>query len=473
MSGLDSRSVSGGRPRGGVNGREYTVTSTARRVLMIAPHFPPDTGAATHRVRLLASYLGEYGWEPTVLTVERSANEGRQDLELEALVPGAVRVVRAPAWRPSWARKIGIGDLGLRAFTGLYRQARRLLAAEKYDALFITIFPTYPALLGPLLKRRFKIPFVLDYIDPWVSAWGKDVGGGRNGTVDLKSRLTRLAALRLEPIAVRAADAVTAVSAGTYEMIQQRIPELTRLPCAAIPYGGDPADFAYVRQAHRPNPWFDTNDRDFHICYAGTLLPLGIETLRALFAGLALLRDSSPHLYQRVRLHFFGTSNQTVGDPDRRVIPVARDARVEDRVSEHPLRIDYLDALNVQIRASAILLMGSSEPHYTASKLYPALLSGRPLLAVYHEKSSVAAIMRKITAPPNAHLITYSEDNPPLARAPEIAAALRSLLVHPVSETIAWPAAELDAFSARALAGELAMVLDRVVDRADVEHRAR
>ena len=178
-----------------------------RRVLMIAPHFPPDTGAATHRVRLLAPHLKDFGWIPTVLTVERSANAGRNDSDLEAMVPRDLRVVRAPAWRHAWTRKLGVGDLGLRAFTGLYRTASRLLRDERYDALFITIFPTYPALLGPLLKRHFAIPFVLDYIDPWVSAWGKEVGGGPDGAVDLKSRLTRMAALRLEPIAVRAADA--------------------------------------------------------------------------------------------------------------------------------------------------------------------------------------------------------------------------------------------------------------------------
>ena len=31
---------------------------------MVTPHFPPDTMAATHRVRLLAPYLEQFGWEP-------------------------------------------------------------------------------------------------------------------------------------------------------------------------------------------------------------------------------------------------------------------------------------------------------------------------------------------------------------------------------------------------------------------------
>jgi hypothetical protein len=429
---------------------------------MIAPHFPPDTGAATHRVRLLAPYLSEFGWEPTVLTVEPSANEGRQDPALEAMVPRDLRIVRAHAWSVSWTRKLGIGDLGIRAFTGLYREAARLLGAEKFDALFITIFPSYPALLGPILKSRFHVPFVLDYMDPWVSAWGAEVGGGKNGSVDLKSRLTRVAALRLEPIAVRAADAVTAVSAGTYEIIRRRIPQLNQIPCAAIPLGGDAADFTYLRQAHRVNKWFDQSDGNFHICCVGTLLPLGFETLRAVLHGIAMLRDSEPQAYERLRLHFFGTSNQTSGKPREIVTPVASEFGVDDRVTEHPLRIDYLDALTVHVDASAMLLMGSSEPHYTASKLYPALLSGRPLLAVYHAASSVAEVMKSVTSPPLAQLITYSSGDPAETHAAEISIALRTLVENPSVEEIQWHSGELDKFSARSLAGELAHVLDLV-----------
>ena len=53
-------------------------------------------------------------------------------------------------------------------------------------------------------------------------------------------------------------------------------------------------------------------------------------------------------------------------------------------------RLDYLDALSVLTHASGILLLGSSERHYTASKLYPALLARRPLLALFHEARAAA-----------------------------------------------------------------------------------
>src|SRR5687767_10445886 len=166
---------------------------------MISPHFPPDTSAGTHRVRLLAPHLPSFGWDPTVVTVESSAYEGRLDPDLGDLVPSTLRVVRVPAWPARMTRPLGIGDLGLRAFSGLWRASARLLAGEPFDALFITMYPTYPALLGPRLKAKYSVPFVLDYQDPWVGAWGREVGGGHNGAPDLKSRATRALATRLEP----------------------------------------------------------------------------------------------------------------------------------------------------------------------------------------------------------------------------------------------------------------------------------
>src|SRR6185295_19500892 len=106
------------------------------------------------------------------------AYEGRLDPRLLGMVPSDLNVVRSPAWRTGATRWFGVGDLGLRAFAGLHRTCSALLAREHFDVLFITVYPVYPALLGPILKRRFGIRFVLDYQDPWVGSWGLTVGGG-------------------------------------------------------------------------------------------------------------------------------------------------------------------------------------------------------------------------------------------------------------------------------------------------------
>jgi glycosyltransferase involved in cell wall biosynthesis len=435
-----------------------------RHVLLISPHFPPDSTAATHRVRLLAPYLSRYGWEPTVLTCRADAYEGTLDPALPALLPASLRVVRCAALPARWTRRIGIGDLGLRSFGGLLWTANRLLRTERFDALFITIFPAWTALLGPLLVRRFGIPFVLDYQDPWVSAWGSSVGGGRGGRVDLKSRASRRLATWLEPHAVRAASAITAVSSGTYEPILARYPDIQPIT-AAIPVGADPRDFATPpTTAGRALP-FDPADGLVHICYTGTILPLGLETLDAFLRGVAHVRSEQPALYARMRLHFVGTSNQTTRTDVERVMPLARRLGVDDVVDEFPTRLPYSQILEVQRQASVLVALGSSEPHYTASKIFPLLLARRPLVAIYHEQSSVVALLRSVSRPQAANLVTYSDADPVGAKVPAIAERLAALAEGPTTAGETVDLERLGEYLAENLAGRLAEVLDRVAVR--------
>ena len=436
-----------------------------RRVLMVSPHFPPDTTAGAHRARLLAPHLAAHGWDPTVVTVDPRDYEGRLDPALGNLVPRSVRVVRARAWSARWTRRLGIGDLGLRAFAGLLRACAGLLRRDPFDALFVTIYPTYPALLGPVLKRRFGVPFVLDYQDPWVGAWGRDVGGGPGGRPDLKSRMSRILACSLEPRALRAADAVTAVSRETFEQVRARHGWVATRPFAEIPIGVEPADFDALKGRVGPNPHFDPKDGQAHLCYVGTLLPLGFETLRALLAAAALLRDREPALYGRLRLHFFGTSNQTAPGGPCRVLPVAAELGVAGIVSEIAPRLDYLDALMVQTQATAIVLLGSSERHYTASKLYPALLAERPILAVYHEASTVVEVLRRAARPPTARLVSYGDVDRAASRVEDICDALAALVRNPLFDPAAVNVDAIREYSAKSLAGRLAAVLDEAAAR--------
>jgi len=435
-----------------------------RRVLMVSAHFPPDSSAGTHRARLLAPHLATYGWEPTVLTCEPSAYEGQLDPDLTALVHGEVRVVRAPAISARLTRRVGVGDLGLRSFGGLYRAASSLLGMERFDALFITIFPAYTALLGPLLVRRFGVPFVLDYQDPWVSAWGVEVGGGNGGRADWKSRSSRLLAEWLEPVAVRSASAVTAVSAGTYEPILSRNP-LIRPITATIPIGAEPRDFSINRSSCAAPLPFDPDDGNVHVCSTGTILPLGIETLRAVLCAVALVRDRRQEVYRRLRLHFFGTSNQTAHTTELKVMPLAFRLGVADVVFEVPTRVPYSAIVRVQQHASILLAMGSSERHYTASKIFPLLLAGRPLLAVYHEASTVADVIERASRPRTVKLVRFSDQERAEAKVEEIYGHLLTLAERPAGPSDAGDLNGLHEFFAETLAGRLADVLNRVAER--------
>lgn len=427
-----------------------------RRVLFISPHFPPDSSAGTHRVRLLAPHMAGHGWEPTVLTVDPEDYEGSLDPALADSVPAQVRVVRARAWPAAITRRLGIGDLGVRAYRGLQRAATALLERERFDAVFITIYPTYPALLGRRLKQQFGVAFVLDYQDPWVGEWGRSVGPAAEGRPDFKSRASRALATRLEPMALTAADGVTAVSRATYEQALARTPAARPRVTAELPIGWDGRDQQFIARRR----WFD-DDRSVHLSYVGTLLPTGFEALRALFSALATERHRHSDA-ARLRLHFFGTSNQRSASADPRVLPVAAEFGVADVVTEHPARLDYFDALGVLNASNAVLLLGSRERHYTPSKVFPALVAERPVLALMHEASTATDLLRRIGRPPAVRLVTY-DDAGAHARAAEIGVQLAGLAAEPRLGSGGVDRTLLEPSSACALAGTLANVLDRCV----------
>jgi hypothetical protein len=356
-------------------------------------------------MRVLAPYMRDAGWEPVVLTVAPEWYVGERDARLQALVPAHVRVERAAAWAPSRARLFGIGDLGLRAWAGLRDSALRLLAGEPFDLVYITTYPTYPALLGPTLSRRFGVGFVLDLQDPWVGEWGRTVGGGAGHAVDWRSRVSRAAAVWMEQHVMPRVDGLTAVSPVVIDELTARYPALAQRPRLALPIGVDPADFAALEHEPVANPIFDPDDGRIHLSYVGAVLPLGSSTVAALLDALAGLLQKDPSLGERLRVHFVGSSNQSAADVPPRVLPIARAAGVSEIVTEHPRRIGYLESLRVLRDSSVILLLGSSEQQYSPSKAYPALLAERPILAAYRGDGPAAEMLRAIGRAPSVRLV--------------------------------------------------------------------
>jgi len=190
------------------------------------------------------------------------------------------------------------------------------------------------------------------------------------------------------------------------------------------------------------------------------LLPLGVATLRTVLAAARALIERNPSLADRIRFYFFGTSNQTIG-VEARVVPHARQLGVEQLVYEHPARLDYLDSLDALRQASAVLLLGSSEPHYTPSKVFPALLAGRPMLAVYRRESTAVEMLKLAAPPPATHLITFDESRTVESVMGCIAEALH-VLVRTAGNGVSIDRAALEPWSAHTLAGRLAGLCDRV-----------
>jgi hypothetical protein len=63
-------------------------------------------------------------------------------------------------------------------------------------------------------------------------------------------------------------------------------------------------------------------------------------------------------------------------------------------VFEYPARIPYMDVLVHLSGANGVFILGSTEPHYTPSKVYQAVLSNKPIWAVLHRGSTACEVIR-------------------------------------------------------------------------------
>jgi glycosyltransferase involved in cell wall biosynthesis len=426
-----------------------------RRVVIVSPHFPPSTVAAVHRARLLAKHLPKCGWEPVVVCVHEKHHKEKFDPELAELAPANLKIIKVDAWSSSICRPLGLNDVGIRGYRAMKAAVEREIVLCGADLLFITVLPGFPMLMGPSIRRKHRIPFVLDYQDPWLPRGYLDEPFGTK--LWLAYRIARSVERRV----IGQADVITSVSDGTNDLLRSSYSGLEATPFRAIPIGGDADDFEFLRGRERPCPLIQKSADDVTVSFVGTILPRARRTLAAVLSSLRQIREKDVRLYERLRLVFVGTANQPIEGVAKVVTPMAHELGVADRIIEVPERIPYLDALNLLVRSDLVLMMGSDEPHYTASKLYPGLLSGRPVLAIYHEGSSVCRIAESVGG---VRLVKFGHGQPVETCVEDIAQALIDLCRNPRSAGSA-DTKMLEPYLGAQIAKQFAATFDEVVER--------
>lgn len=393
-------------------------------VLIISPHFPPSTLAGVHRARHLGKHLPTYGWRPIVIRAHESCYTEPGDPELAKLVPADLEQRRTGALSAAAMRCFGVGDIGIRAFFHMRTAIDYSVRKNKPKLVLITGSPYYPMLLSGWISRQLGLPVILDFQDPWVSEYGATLPKRSKG--GLSHRL----AVALEPRAVRHASFITSVSETQNAQMAARYSWLDRSRMAAIPIGGDPEDFDALRSQRAVSVQTVIDRSRINLSYVGTMLPRSTPLVRSVFHAVQRLRVLHPQVASRLRVNFVGTSNQPDYLGPGLVTKLASEAGVQDLVTEIPRRVPFLDALYILANSSGLLLIGSDEPHYTASKIYPALMSGRAYVSLFHTASSSHRIL---TAAGGGKTFSFSDLAELEALEPVMAAALAKLATEPQS----------------------------------------
>lgn len=422
-----------------------------KSVAIVAAHFVPSNLAAVHRARLWSLHLREFGWEPIIVTTHWDYYEEEPEFDLCELLPGGLQIIRTRAL-PTKPLRV-IGDIGARAFPWHLAALKRLCRMHTIDFIHITIPSFYSACLGRMVSGRSGVPYGIDYIDPWVyDAHGTDVPF-------TKPWITQRLATMLEPWAVRRASLITGINPAYYEGMLQRNPYVRDTAvCASMPYGGSELDHQFVRQHPRPATLFASHPGKFNLIYAGAMLPHAYPVVEKFFEALVLINRNRPSLGRDFHVHFVGTRRSPADSSAHGIQRFAEGFGLNDCVSEHPRRMPYLDVLNHLEAASGVLVIGSTEPHYSPSKIFQALMSRKPVFAMLHESSTAVGILEAARA---GTTLTFTSTTVPEPNV--IAAALERFIYandYSVSE-VDWSC--VNEHSARSSARRLAEALDAAV----------
>jgi hypothetical protein len=363
-----------------------------RRVLIVTPSFPPINAPDMQRARMSLPHYRSCGWDPIVLTLDPSLHGGPREDALLETVPNGIAVHHCGALSLSWSRRLGIGNLGLRGWLPLIFCGARLIRREKIDLVFLTNSQFLTFTLGRLWLGWFGIPYVIDLQDPWRTDFYERPGAARPPG-GWKYRLARVHARIFEGWSFRRVAAVMTVSAPYLGDLRARYRWFHRVPAEVIRFGASEADMAAAQSLPTMVASKNVPTGAVRFVYTGACGSIMMPALRVLFRALARFRIQNPRAATRLRFEFLGTSYAPPGRGLETVLPLAREMGVDDLVVEKPDRLGHLECLQIQSRADVLLLLGSSDPAYSPSKLYPYYLAGRPILSVVFAGSYLESLL--------------------------------------------------------------------------------
>jgi hypothetical protein len=383
-----------------------------KRLLIISPHFPPVNAADMQRVRMSLPYFKALGWEAEVVMVHERFSDSMKDPLLEESVPAEVKIHKVNALSKKYTSKVGLGSLSLRSMYAYHKKVNQLLRGKKFDLIYFSTTEFPICVLGAYWKDKFNIPYVIDMQDPWHTDYYKNKPKNeRPKKYWFSYRLHKY----LEPIAMRKVDGLISVSKNYIETLQQRYPVLIGKPAEVITFGAFEVDNA-IAIAHEQELKlaFDPKLGKINIIYIGRGGYDMQPAIKLLLLCLQLGLEKNKQKFQQIHFHFIGTSYAPAGTGTPTLQPIAHEMGLSAFVTEHTNRIGYYQSLKNLNHADGLLIVGSNQAAYNASKLYPYIFTKKPLLAIFHQQSNAATIVIKCSAGELMALDTSTENAFPI-----------------------------------------------------------
>lgn len=404
------------------------MPAAPRRLLLIAPYYPPGRAVGALRPASFARHLREHGWQTTVVTMRATQGAGEPGATATADIVHATRgfdTADTLAIRGRYPGMLAVPDRYVSWLPFAVHRALRIARAQRIDAVLSTSPPVTAQCVGLILKKSLRVPWVADLRDPW-------------RTAPSASRVAGAADAWLERAVLRAADAVTAASDGIGAALERRCGPLVAGKLDIITNGFEEDEFA----APRPRA---LESQGFTIAHVGALA--GYRDPRTFLESIRLCLDRKI-LPAGTTVRFVGSSPPRAQDSLRAAVEacgLGGVVRIETAVP-------YARAVACMLDADLLLVLQTSLEVAVCvpTKAYDYLRSGKHILCVADEGSEARRFLNGF-----AGVFTAGPSDPE-AIAQQTALAYRAWRDGPP------PSRELSTYSRRATAAQLARTLDRI-----------
>lgn len=372
-----------------------------KRVLIITYYWPPAGGVEVHRVVKFCKYLIDAGWTPEILTVE-SGKHTQLDEGLARDIAGVDTVTRTASLEPhflfnllagkknaggastktpsggrrSWMHTIGeyirlnmfIPDARIGWYPFARKAGIKRLSAEKPDLIFSTAPPYTVHLVARSLSRKFKIPWVADFRDPWVE----------NYAYNTVPRFPWVRAINqsMESRILRQADAVICATPGQQAIQSGKVDPQLRDKFHLITNGYDgapPENLARTEQ--------------FTLSYFGTLSAQRLPP--SLLPALKNMCDHTPGFTEVFRFRLIGR------------FPPEVESRIRESLPESCLEIrhhiPHQELAPLMRQEQVMLVLVDAVPYnelIIPAKIFEILPTGNPMLAIGPVTGDAANMIR-------------------------------------------------------------------------------
>jgi Glycosyl transferase 4-like domain len=356
-----------------------------RNVLLIAFHFPPIQGSSgVQRTLRFAQDLGQFGWNPTVLTIVPSAYDSASNVAGNE-IPQSVTVYRAFGLNVRkrlsilgrFPRMLALPDEWSTWRTWAVRKAKTIVANHSIDVIWSTYPITTAHTIGSDIARRHNIPWIAEFRDPM---WWTDFP-----TDARQNQLWR----RIEDRTFASASRVVVTAPGAAAVYHQRYPDYPRQNLVTIENGFDEETFLRAETAMQAQ----------HTAMAGTARPV------------VLLHSGIVYTLERDPTHFFAAiaalkSSGHIGASDLQVVLRAsgnesmlsrqiRQLAIDDIIRLEP-PLSYLDAIQEMLRVDGLLVLQAANSNVQIpAKLYEYFRARRPIIALTDPAGDTAQLLSR------------------------------------------------------------------------------